>query len=981
LDNGQRVATDGTNVYVVYTTVFKGWDQAGFRWYDGTTWSNFIMLGSSSGESHSPQVEVVDGVAHMVYVDEIDGDQDVMYRTYNGTRITTPYQVSSAVAGHQSFAPAIAVDGTNVHVVWVDTADGDMDIKYRNQVFMRWSAILEVSGDTGTEHQRNPDVAAAMGTAHIVWTDMGIRSTDILYRHWNNIGFGNERKISSDTLMDDQSHPAVDVDGSKVYVAYQQRSGTLHMIMMASYNGTWAVGQAVTEATVENSHYEPRLAVEGDNIVLIYRNANATSQIFYRYYNGTVWTEAEMVSAGFGTTFYATPDIDLAGATAHAIWFEILTGGTNVRYHTNGLDVADPVATVQKVMPYWMDKLGTDVNWEVQDDYGVEQVTLQYRFALNNAGWGRWTEFRTYEGLTARATEGQARFVPTDGEAWYEFRAWAKDLAGNSEGAPFEPEGRAAYDLTAPTGTLAIEGGAEYTDDAFVTLDLTFEDYMTDLETTPGEDQYQMRLSNDGLSWSDWEAAQEVTSWNMSLGRGSDTVYAQIMDAAGLISEPIRDSIILDTDAPTGTISINEGAEWTTSREVTLSLTFDDNTSGVSQVRFMNEAIGGDEPWENPVDTKDWTLPDREGMAFVYYEVRDNVSRTSQVYIGQIGLDTVAPTGSIIMGGGDTVTAERAITLTLTADDATSGVAGIRVLNEAVGGDEPWDNKVDTMEWELTAGSGVKTVYYQVIDVAGMVSEVYTASITLDTEEPTGSIIMGGGDTLVNTATVDLTLSFGDATSDIVGIRVQEEAVGGDEPWDNPVETLEFTLSAGDGEKTIYYQVLDEAGRESEVYSISFTVDTSNPFVDSVTPDNGDEKVGLDSSIAVRFSEAMDQASVEAAFKLEFTEDGALTAVDGTFDWSPDMLTMTYSPSADLNKGTEYTISLTTEATDEAGNGAFPAISYSFTTEGTGGGNGGNGGNGDGSGDEGGNLLLIMVVVMVVAMAAIMGMMFFMKKK
>ena len=269
------------------------------------------------------------------------------------------------------------------------------------------------------------------------------------------------------------------------------------------------------------------------------------------------------------------------------------------------------------------------------------------------------------------------------------------------------------------------------------------------------------------------------------------------------------------------------------------------------------------------------------------------------------------------------------------------------------------------MEWDLGTESGLVTIYYQVIDVAGLVSEVYSVSITLDAEDPTGAITLSDGATLVNTATVDLALTFDDETSNIVGIRISEEAVGGDEPWDNPLEALEFTLSAGDGQKTIYFQVQDEAGRESPVYSISFTLDSSNPFVESIDPEDVAEKVVVDTDIVVRFSEPMDQTSAEAAFLLEVTKDGAPIKVAGTFTWSPDGRTLTYSPSADLEKGTEHTLSLTTEATDEAGNGVFPEISYTFTTTG-----GGGDGNGDG---DGGTPWGIVAIVVIVVLAAVIG--------
>jgi len=274
---------------------------------------------------------------------------------------------------------------------------------------------------------------------------------------------------------------------------------------------------------------------------------------------------------------------------------------------------------------------------------------------------------------------------------------------------------------------------------------------------------------------------------------------------------------------------------------------------------------------------------------------------------------------------------------------------------------------VDLLAWQLTEGGGLKTVRYQVLDAAGLTSQVYTATITLDQDVPTASIALASGALVVNTATVTLSLSFDDDTSGVVGIRVQEEAIGGDEPWEDPVESLEFQLSAGDGEKTVRLQVVDAAGHESQVYSVSFTLDSTNPFVDLTEPDDLAEKVPVDRAITVRFSEAMDTATAEAAFSLTHEKDGASTEVPGTFTWSSDGKTMTFTPTEALPKGTTCTITVTTDATDGVGNGLFPALSRQFTTAGSSG--GGDDGDEDGGGTSSALLIAVVVVIAIVAVA------------
>ncbi|MFX1393618.1 MAG: NosD domain-containing protein, partial [Promethearchaeota archaeon] len=65
--------------------------------------------------------------------------------------------------------------------------------------------------------------------------------------------------------------------------------------------------------------------------------------------------------------------------------------------------------------------------------------------------------------------------------------------------------------------------------------------------------------------------------------------------------------ITIDTDDPTGSITIDAGADWTTSTDVELTLTFYDATSGVDQVRYRNEGESWG-TWEPASGTKSWTL-------------------------------------------------------------------------------------------------------------------------------------------------------------------------------------------------------------------------------------------------------------------------------------------------------------------------------------------------------------------------------------
>ncbi|HAW49903.1 TPA: hypothetical protein DCX16_03010, partial [bacterium] len=108
-------------------------------------------------------------------------------------------------------------------------------------------------------------------------------------------------------------------------------------------------------------------------------------------------------------------------------------------------------------------------------------------------------------------------------------------------------------------------------------------------------------------------------------------VYYTIQDKAGNVAT-YTDTIILDTGSPTGTIIIDGGANYTQDREVVLSLTWDDDISGVEWVQYSNDNINWTS-WEALVSQKIWVIEELEigSIATVYYRVKDRVGNISQV--------------------------------------------------------------------------------------------------------------------------------------------------------------------------------------------------------------------------------------------------------------------------------------------------------------------------------------------------------------
>jgi parallel beta-helix repeat protein len=153
---------------------------------------------------------------------------------------------------------------------------------------------------------------------------------------------------------------------------------------------------------------------------------------------------------------------------------------------------------------------------------GVKEICWQLSGATQSA-------FRCQGGGSVAFTIG------SEGTTIVEYQA--RDNVGNEE-----PKQRleVRLDKTPPTGSLTINDGAASTTSTTVTLRITANDNLSGVA--------EMRFSNDGRTWSDWEDFQSTRSWDLTRFGGSSsggpkTVYAQLRDRAGNESQPFSSQI------------------------------------------------------------------------------------------------------------------------------------------------------------------------------------------------------------------------------------------------------------------------------------------------------------------------------------------------------------------------------------------------------------------------------------------------------
>jgi hypothetical protein len=217
--------------------------------------------------------------------------------------------------------------------------------------------------------------------------------------------------------------------------------------------------------------------------------------------------------------------------------------------------------------------------------------------------------------------------------------------------------------------------------------------------------------------------------------------------------------------------------------------------------------------------------------------------------------DTTAPTGSMVIEGGETYTTSRSISIILSADDSGgTGVAGYYLSEDNTKTPSPTyftpasstQMYNQTVSFQLSEGDGAKAVYVWFVDVAENISAAFSDSITLDQTAP-GDVQTSINDAsgFVSTSLVTVILSANDLTG-IEGYYLSENS---ETPSAFLFETIDpattsvnynvpFTLSKNAGLKTIYAWLIDVFGHISA--PVSANVDLSYGWVRVIGTDMWD---------------------------------------------------------------------------------------------------------------------------------------------
>ncbi len=188
-------------------------------------------------------------------------------------------------------------------------------------------------------------------------------------------------------------------------------------------------------------------------------------------------------------------------------------------------------------------------------------------------------------------------------------------------------------------------------------------------------------------------------SWSTSAkANGSHSVKAKAYDASNNAAFSLAIGFKIDNAPPTGSVRVANGAVYTRSESVTLSLSASD-TSGVAEMCISN--TNSCSVWEPYKSSKSWTLTSGNGTKMVYAWFKDKMGNSNtSPFSDSIVLDTIAPSNPTTVNSTSHTTSvwskDRTVDMSwFGATDSGSGVWGYSIVWDRSPSTVP-DGKIET---------------------------------------------------------------------------------------------------------------------------------------------------------------------------------------------------------------------------------------------------------------------------------------------
>ena len=341
-NNTWSIAASGNILHVVWRDKRDGFN--GEIYYKrsadgGSTWQADVNLSNNPEWSASVSFATSGSTVVAAWEDFRDGNMEIYYSVSfdNGLTWTGATRLTNDVSG--SILPSVAINGSDIKVTWSDFRHGNTEIFFKssNDGGSTWSSDMRLTNN-GADSQES-SIAMQGNNIHLVWIDNRDTNFEIYYKHSSDGGltWGTDTRLTND--IDISRYPSIAVANQLVHIIWIDTRGITsnsEVYYKRSADGglTWGTDTRLTN----NEPYttgNPSIAASGSYAGIVYYDFKyGESEISYlNTSNGGVnWQDTRLTNDNNKSE---APSIAVSGQAVHVVWHDTRDGNYEIYYKRN----------------------------------------------------------------------------------------------------------------------------------------------------------------------------------------------------------------------------------------------------------------------------------------------------------------------------------------------------------------------------------------------------------------------------------------------------------------------------------------------------------------------------------------------------------------------------------------------------------------------------------------------------------------------
>jgi len=276
---------------------------------------------------------------HIVWEENRDGNYEIYYkRSFDGGN-SWSQDIRLTNDPNLSMQPSISGFGSNIHLVWLDTRDGNWEIYYKNSSDGGNSWLIDKRLTNNPSYSYSPCISVSSSNIHVIWVDERDGNEEIYYKKSNDGGntWSNDFRLTNNPNT--STNPSIWSDGSNIHVVWQDnRDGNWEIYYKRSNDGgnTWSNDFRLTSNP--SSSLYPSIYGFSSNIHIVWvDDRDGNYEIYYKRSNdgGNTWSNDLRLTNNPQESFY--PSIFVSRSNVHVTWTDSRDGNREI-YYKNSID-------------------------------------------------------------------------------------------------------------------------------------------------------------------------------------------------------------------------------------------------------------------------------------------------------------------------------------------------------------------------------------------------------------------------------------------------------------------------------------------------------------------------------------------------------------------------------------------------------------------------------------------------------------------